>query len=216
MRACYALWVCKSAISFSLTSCGKSFWCGTSSTPTLYRFVCLCVPACLQVETQASKHSLFTHSCVKQQLRDVSSLRPEARQGLQRKTTSVSMCHYRQVWFQSTINQSLEALPALINYLIILQPASGFSKEFHLKSPFIGLDGKLTILLFGRVNSPRCSNGFYFGSWCWKCNGGKIWGICFSFMFARLFQIPQAPHATVNHLRTLPLSDNRGEFQHVL
>ncbi len=30
--------------------------------------VLMCV--CVQVETRASKHSLFTHSCVEQQLRD--------------------------------------------------------------------------------------------------------------------------------------------------
>ncbi len=64
--------VCKSAISFSLTSCGRSVWCGTENTPTPYVLVCclygcMCpsvnVCVCVQVETQASKHSLFTHSC---------------------------------------------------------------------------------------------------------------------------------------------------------
>lgn len=32
---------------------------------------CMCVSVCLQVETRASKHSVFTHSCVEQQLRGV-------------------------------------------------------------------------------------------------------------------------------------------------
>lgn len=32
---------------------------------------CMCVSVCLQVETWASKHSVFTHSCVEQQLRGV-------------------------------------------------------------------------------------------------------------------------------------------------
>lgn len=33
--------------------------------------ICICVNVCVQVETRASKHSLFTHSCVEQQLKGV-------------------------------------------------------------------------------------------------------------------------------------------------
>lgn len=33
--------------------------------------LCMCVNVCVQVETRASKHGLFTHSCVEQQLRGV-------------------------------------------------------------------------------------------------------------------------------------------------
>lgn len=47
MHACYnGVYVCKSTISFSLTSCGKSVWCGTVNTPTPYFWVC-CLSMCL-------------------------------------------------------------------------------------------------------------------------------------------------------------------------
>lgn len=81
--------------------------------------LCVCVNVCVQVETQASKHRLFSHSCVEQQfrgvcvrvcvrvcawmgvLRRVSSPRPEARLRLQKTRSSVSVCHDRRVWLTS-------------------------------------------------------------------------------------------------------------------
>lgn len=93
----------------------QDVWCGTTNTPTSYvlvccpyMYVCPCVNVCVQVETWASKDSLFTHSCVEQQLRDVcvrvwtSGEFPHwGPRRLQKRRTFVSMCHGRQVWLTS-------------------------------------------------------------------------------------------------------------------
>lgn len=60
------------------------------------KYFLLCVY--VQVQTWASKHSLFTHSCVKQQcVCACVCLRPEATEQRYKTWYSVSVCHHRQI-----------------------------------------------------------------------------------------------------------------------
>lgn len=146
------------------------FWCGTTNTPSplitidffaanmsLCARVCVSVCArwrvCVQVETRGSKHSLFIHSCVKQQLRDASLWRPEARRQLQRTTACVTADVSDS---QASINRSVKALSAVLDSLIIFKSVSDFLQIFILiRRGFKWVD---------RINTPKyltCFTEFY-------------------------------------------------------
>lgn len=167
--------------------------------------MCMCVNVCVQVETRASKHSLFTHSCVEQQLQGVYACVhkwvrcgefPPWAPGSDsdfRKQESLSECVTAD---ESAINEALRRLSSAGQFSNSLNGCLQLYKRFSSKT--LEIRGLEHLAFQLSIHS---------GSSSWICNGEK----CAEFAFLSyccwegLFQTLPVIHVTVKQSLKQPL-----------